>query len=234
MAIDELVIIKGSAMFHETGKGAHYYAFSSYSTTYQEAFANIKLPTSFNNANNTRNGYISLGIFGIAHGIDLGLKNDGNGWYPFSYDVGYDFVEYNYCRAPSNATNAIITVNPVNSTTVRMYVQFLNSNGNNVGTMFEQNISVSSGNLQNNSGYISCRFYRFASLVPKGSDNQQDCSNMLGGRFTNLGLYNRNTSSYDTWGISTNRVTNAWKVSPERMSLSYTSHNDTFGIDHWA
>lgn len=46
---------------------------------------------------------------------------------------------------------------------------------------------------------------------------------MIGGQFTNLGLYNRNTSTYDTWGINTARVTDAWKVSPERITLSY--HN---------
>lgn len=234
--IDELVVVKGSALFQESAVGAHYYAFSDYSSSYYEAFANIKLPTSYNNANNTRNGYISLGIYGSAHGIDLGLKNDGSGWYPYSYDVGQTFTDYTAYRAPSTATNAIITVNPVDTTTVRMYVQFLDSNGNNVGTAFNQNIAVASGNLQYSGGYIACRFYRFASLVPipPNPDNQKDSSYILGGQFTNCLLYQRSTSSYVSWGIDTARVTNAWKVSPERISLSYSTYNDTFAIDHWA
>ena len=61
-----------------------------------------------------------------------------------------------------------------------------------------------------------------------------DSSYMIGGQFTNLGLYNRNTSTYDTWGINTARVTDAWKVSPERITLSYGSNYDTFKIDHWS
>ena len=61
-----------------------------------------------------------------------------------------------------------------------------------------------------------------------------DSSYMIGGQFTDLGLYNRNTSTYDTWGINTARVTDAWKVSPERITLSYGSNYDTFKIDHWS
>lgn len=231
--IDGLVVLKGSCMFHETGVGAYYYAFSGYNNTYQEAFANIKLPTSFNNASNTRNGYIALGIYGSKHGIDLGLKNDGNGWYPCSYDVGNTFRDFASYRAPSTATNAIITVNPVSTTSVHMYVQFKNANGANVGTTFNQTIPVASNNLVSSGGKIQCRFYRFASLVPKGTDNQKDSSYMLGGKFSIVKLYNRGTSAYDTWGISTARVQNAWLNSPERISVSYTASSDTFKIDHW-
>lgn len=233
-AIDQIVTLKGSALFHESGVGAYFYAFSGASSLYTEAFANIKLPTGYNNAGNTRNGYIALGIYGSTHGIDLGLKNAGTGWYPCYYDVGNKFGEFPAYKAPSTATNAKIVVKPVNSTTVRMYIQFLNSSGGNVGTPFDQNITVASGNLSGTEGNISCRFYRFASLVPIGADNQKDSSFMLGGQFTNLGLYNKNTSSYDTWGISTSRVTNAWLCSPERITLSYTANSDTFKIDHWS
>lgn len=236
-AIDQVVVIKGKQLFSEEGKGAYYYVFSGMSTLYSEAFANIKLPTQFNNANGTRNGYISLGIYGSKHGIDLGLRNTGNGWHPYSNDVipgANDFRTYEAYGAPSNATNAIIVVKPVNTTTVHMYVQFLNSSGNNVGTPFDQDISVKSGNLTTSSGVISCRYYRFASLVPRDYDNQMDSSYMLGGQFTNLKLYNRNTKRYVDWGISTSTVTDAWKVSPERMGLTYTATSDTFRIDHWS
>lgn len=234
-AIDQIVSIKGSPLFNESNHGAYYYAFSGASTTYSEAFANIKLPTSMNYANGTRHAFISLGIYGSKHGIDLGIMNTGSGWYPVYYDVTVGGEVFPAYTAPSNATNAKIVVKPVNNTTVHMYVQFLNSSGANVGTPFDKDIRVQAGNLTGTAGNISCRFYRFASLVPNnGVDNQRDSSYMLGGQFTNLGLYNKNSRAYDTWGIGTARVTNAWKCSPERITLSYTANSDTFKIDHWA
>lgn len=230
-AIDDVTVLKGSALFAERGAGAHYYAYSGYSNTYSEAFANIKLPTGFNNNNGARNGYISLGITGSVHGIDLGLRNDGSGWHPYAYDVGVGpFMTFEEYTAPSTATNAIITVKPVNSTTVHLYIQFVNSSGANVGRAFDRDITVSSGNLVSSGGKMMCRYYRFASLVPVGTDNQSDGTYMTGGQFTNCQLYNG--SSYVSWGINTARVTNAWKVSSDKITLSYTTYNDTFAIRH--
>ena len=237
-AIDDVVVIKGSAQFYQSGAGAYYYAYSGQSTVYSEAFANIKLPTSMNYANGTRHAFISLGIAGNGAAIDLGLINTGIGWKPVYNEVangtGYGEIMHSYV-APSNATNAKIVVKPVSTTKVHMYIQFLNSSGQNVGTAFDQDISLRYGSFSSSGGNISCRYYRFASLVPNnGQDNQMDSSYMIGGQFTNLGLYNRNTSTYDTWGINTARVTDAWKVSPERITLSYGSNYDTFKIDHWS
>lgn len=231
--IDDVVTIKGSPLFTESGVGAHYYAFSGYGTGYTSAFANIKLPTGFNNAQNTRNGFISLGIFGSKHGIDLGLVNEGNGWYPAYYDVGVKAQVFPAYVAPSSATNAIITVKPINTTTVHLYVQFVNSAGNNVGTAFDSDIVVSSGNLTKASnGRITCRFYRFASLVPLPSvtDNQSDGSYMTGGQTMNCQLYNG--SSYVGWGMTSSNITNAWKVSSSKITLTYSGNNDTYNIRH--
>lgn len=229
-AIDDVAVIKGSALFTENGVGAHYYAYSGYSNTYTEAFANIKLPTGFNNNNGARNGYISLGITGSVHGIDMGLGNDGSGWHPVVYDVGNKFTAFSEYTAPSNATNALITVKPVNSTTVHLYIQFLNSSGANVGRAFDRDITVESGNLVSSGGKMMCRYYRFASLVPVGTDNQSDGTYMTGGQIMNCQLYNG--SNYVSWGINTARVTNAWKVSSNKISLSYTTYNDIFAIRH--
>lgn len=229
-AIDDVAVIKGSALFTENGVGAHYYAYSGYSNTYTEAFANIKLPTGFNNNNGARNGYISLGITGSVHGIDMGLGNDGSGWHPIVYDVGNKFTAFSEYTAPSNATNALITVKPVNSTTVHLYIQFLNSSGANVGRAFDRDITVESGNLVSSGGKMMCRYYRFASLVPVGTDNQSDGTYMTGGQIMNCQLYNG--SNYVSWGINTARVTNAWKVSSNKISLSYTTYNDIFAIRH--
>lgn len=222
--------IKPPKLFAEYDKGAHYYAFSVESTNYTEAFSNIKLPTGFNNGN--RNGYISLGIWG-SHGIDLGLCNEGNGWFPYIYDVNHSFSRYNdYYTAPSSAKNAIITVKPVSTTSVNMYVQFLNSSGTNVGNTFDRTITVSTNNLVYSGGKIKCRFYRFASLVPLDgyTDNRSDGTSMTGGKFTNCQLYNG--SNYVSWGINTARMANVWRIYPGKISLSYTTYNDTFSINH--
>lgn len=236
MAVDDVQSLKNGALFHETGVGAHYYVYSGQSTVYSEAFANIKLPTSMNYANGTRHAFISLGIAGTGVAIDLGLINTGNGWKPVYNEVangtGYGEIMHNYV-APSSATNAKIVVKPVSTTKVHMYIQFLNSSGQNVGTAFDQDITLQHSSFTSSGGIISCRYYRFASLVPNnGQDNQTDGSRMTGGQFINLGLYNRNTSTYDTWGVPTARVTNAWMVSPDHISVTCGNNYDTFNITH--
>ena len=232
--IDTVSVMKGSALFNETGKGAHYYAYSSYSGTYGEAYATIKFPTGLNNANNTRNAYIALGIAGVDHGIDMGLVNTGSGWYPFYFDVGNVFAEFPQYMAPSTATQAQITVTPETTTTVRMWINYMDSNENSVGTAFNKTITINSGNLVEQNGNIMCRYYRFASLVPKITDNQQDGSYMTGGQIADMSLYNKNTSTWDSWGIWTARVSDAWRVSPERVTVSSTNYCDTFNIRHYS
>lgn len=229
-AVDNVSVIKGSALFAQSGAGAHYYAFSGYNNSYSEAFSNIKLPTGFYNKNGARNGYVSLGIQGSVHGIDLGLANTGSGWFPYCYDVNNSFTTFTQYKAPSNATTAKIVVKPVSTTKVHMYIQFLNSAGANVGTAFDRDITVTSGNLKTSNSKIMCRYYRFASLVPTGTDNQSDGTYMTGGQFTNCLLYDR--SKYVSWGIGTARMTNVWKVSPSKITLTYTEYNDTFNIRH--
>lgn len=46
--------------------------------------------------------------------------------------------------------------------------------------------------------------------------------------------YNRNTSTYENWGMSSSLVNRAWEVSPENVTVSYTTGSDTesFNIDH--
>ena len=44
----------------------------------------------------------------------------------------------------------------------------------------------------------------------------------------------RNTSTYENWGMSSSLVNQAWEVSPENVTVSYTTGSDTesFNIDH--
>lgn len=215
--------------------GGYYYAYSPMGTSYQSAFVNVKLPTGLNRAG-VRNAYISLGIQGSRHGIDLGICNQGSGWMPYSNDVGEGttanpaFVRYSGYAAPSSAVSAIMTAKPISTTQVYLYVQFQDASGNNVGTAFERNISVASGNLKMSGSKVSCQFFRFASLVPLGADNQGDGSYMTGGMFRNCQLYNG--SKYVSWGIGSGTVKDCFAVSPSHITLSYSGQNDTFNIRH--
>lgn len=228
--IDDVYILKNSARFKSTGAGAHYYVYSDYGNTYSEASANVLLPTGFENNHGARNGYISLGITGSVHGIDVGIGNTGSGWFPYAYDVGAAFTTYKDYLAPETATNAIISVKPVDTETVHMYVDFLDASGHHVGRTFDCDIKVTGGNLVMQDNKIMCRFYRFASLVPVGEDDQSDGTYMTGGRFTQCRLYNG--TGHVSWGIDTDRVTDAWEISSSKISVSYTTYHDTFDIHH--
>ena len=245
---------KGTPIFQEYNHGAHYYAFSPTLSTsvYTEAFANIVLPTSFQNipVGGTaqyarRNGFISLGIYGTTaanheYGVDLGIINTGNGWRPFYYDVAskeqgatdysQDFTNY---TAGGTATNAIIVVKPLGATSVGLYVRFVNSAGSTLLT-FDQTLSVN---------YRSSwfKYYRFASLVqdlPKTADDvRTDSTYMLGGKFTNLGLYNTYQAAYKPWGLystSPELISDFWIMYYPKCNVTYTNNSDSFSIDHWA
>ena len=211
--------------------GGYYYAYSAMSNTYQSAYANILLPTSLNRANGKRNAYISLGITGSNHAIDLGICNRNGNWVPYYYEQGGEFVaESTTYAAPSTAKSAQITVKPIDTTTVQLYIQWQDANGNNVGTMYYKHITVFDGNLQMVNGKIKCKFFRFASLVPIGSDNQGDGSYMTGGMFRYCQLYTG--SNYVSWGIGASTVEHCFLVSPSHISLAYSGQNDTFNIYH--
>lgn len=225
--------VKGTPIFTpEQNKGAHYYVFSAYGTAYKGLFVNVKLPTAFNTAGQ-RVGFLAVGLYGYLGGVDLGLRNDGTGWMPCYWDtVGGAGANYTAYTAPATATNAIICADVTDSSTVYFYVKFLNAAGNTVGTTFEKQITVCSGNFTFSGGRAVCRHYRFASLVPNIglADNRKDGSYMRGAQFTNCQLYNG--SAYESWGISTDRVVSAWKVYPENITLSWTTYNDVFNINH--
>lgn len=225
--------VKGTPIFTpEQNKGAHYYAFSPYNTAYTELFVNVKLPTAFNNANR-RNGYLAVGLYGSLGGVDLCLQNTGTGWWPYYWDtVGGFGGAYPDYAAPATATNAKMCAKVINETTVYFYVQFLDANGSPVGSYFEKNLQVGSGNFTFSGGRAVCRYYRFASLIPQIGvvEDRNDGSYMRGAQFTNCLLYNG--SAYESWGISTARVISAWKVYPEDITLTWTTYNDVFNINH--
>lgn len=240
--VRDVQVIKGSYPgWPEFDAGAHYYAYSPITADYAEAYTRVNLPTSLNrnNTNSGRNAYISLGVFGTLgnYGVDLGIRNDGTGWHPYHYDVkSGNFVVYDEVTVGSTAKKAVIVATPITTTSIRLYVQFQNASGAEID-YFYQTINVASNNFSiGYNGYIACHYYRFASLVnyPDEPDNQEDGTYMLGGNFNGLALYNRNTSTYENWGMSSSLVNQAWEVSPENVTVSYTTGSDTesFNIDH--
>lgn len=228
-----LVSVKGTPDFRpEEDKGAYYYVSSDYNTAYTELFTNVRLPSGFNNANR-RNGYLCVGAGGALGSVDLGLQHTGDGWRPYYWDavgrVGGSYPEY---VAPPEATNAKICAKVMEETQVYLFIQFLDASGAPVGKTFSQYLSIGSGNFTFREGRAVCRYFRFASLVPKHgmTEDRKDGSFMWDAKFTNCQLYNG--TAYEGWGIPTARTANAWKVCPEEISLTYTDYHDIFTISH--
>lgn len=244
---------KGSSnnkvIFEDEKAGGYYYAYSKElsTATYTEVFTNVVLPTRLKQtAAISRNAYIAFGIrCKEAFGVDMGLGNFGQGWFPCYYDCkpyaetideNGKKKELHYSQyfkeftAPSNATNAGIVIKPISNTKVHMYIQFQDANGKNVGQTFDRDLDVA-----RRSGWN--RYYRFASLIPSDSSpsNDSDETYMLGGKFTNTGIYNGKT--YVPWGItgSSSLCEVAWvETFPKAQLANITSSGEEFKIDHWA
>ncbi len=245
----------------EQNRGSHYYVFSplysTYTTPYYgEAYTRVQLPTSIDRGmdsqgNGLRNGFISLGIFGSLgnYGIDMGIQYTEDGWRPYVYDTfkateknpqetGYYWFDDKFTIPDSKgATEAVMVATPIDTTTVQFYVQFKDANGNEFYSSkdpFFKLVPIKANNIATPGGIPACFYYRFASLVniDENNDNQNDGTKMLGGNFNGLALYNTATRKYEDWGISTNLVEKAWKVTPECVSVSWTSNSETFNINH--
>lgn len=241
-SIGETVAIKGTPLFTEPDKGAHYYAFSPNGTDYKSIDGFFELPTVFNNANNTRNAYISVGV-GNVYGIDFGIRNTGAGWHPYYYEVNPDdekkvFVDFNSeeYTAGEEAVCASFFVYPYKTDSVIFAVYFYDDENDESLVSFLKAIKVRDDNLTLVDNKVCCHFYRFISLVPLDGmpDNQMDSSCMIGAGFSDLKIFGNDTSDTGEWGINTDRISAAWLTSPERIQLTYYSDSETANIDHWA
>lgn len=246
--------------FPNDGSGGYYYVYSKevtggISNKYSEMFANIVLPTNFNqvpsgntNPNHNRNAYICFGLHDGTNYVDIGLQNKNGMWRPYFYDskvdptyvnpVSFDHhhsqafdtnnLNQTCCISTYGATNAIMVVKPVDSNHIKLYIQFQN-NGQNVAHAFDQNVTITA-----RTGGISAwkRYFRFASLVPyaQGCGVDTDSTYMLGGRFKNVQVYNSTTSSYNTWNIDTSTITQiAWAEDVPKCQVSIL-HANTNGM----
>jgi len=228
--IDDVEVLKNRAWEgYETKVGAHYYAYSPYSVGYTMVTSFIKLPTKLNTNNGSRNAYISFGVLGLYGAIDMGIMNSGNGWCPYSYDGNkHEFKAYQDYFGPTGTKIVGIEID-VNSKRVATFSITFRDSELNVLKYFTKNFDVSHILVYENDK-VKNRFYRFASLVPTGQDNQNDNTYMVGGQFTHLTIV-RNSNGYD-WGLALDDVDVAWKVSSKRIPFSYDTTTDIFDIIH--
>ncbi len=228
--IDDAVVIKNTVWEgYETGVGAHYYAYSPYITGYSKVTSFIKLPYSLNTNQGARNAYISFGVLGLYGSIDTGIINSGEVWKPYYYDIkNGDFVCFHDYAAPEGTTVVGIEIEVTSSRTIIFSLSFRNDDLV-ILKSFSTSIDASHILVYEHSK-VKNRFYRFASLVPVGKDNQNDGTYMVGGQFTGLTIVKNNQCQ--SWGISSDNIDVSWLVSSHRITFVYQFDNDEFSIIH--
>ena len=226
---DFVEIIKNKAFeWREANVGAHYYAFSPYLMGYSKIKSYIKLPNELE-TKNLRNAYISFGVAGDGYAIDIGIKNNGTGWHPYYYDKkGDGFIDLDDYLAPLDTSIIGIELDINSDRIVNFSLTYIDSNSKQLKT-FQKDINASHI-LASETIKPILRFYRFASLVNIGEDYQNDNTYMYGGKFTDLTIVKDNVDY--PWGIGSDDIEAAWKVSYQRINFSYTDNSDTFDIHH--
>ena len=228
--IDDAVIIKNRVWDgYETGVGAHYYAYSPYITGYTRVTSYIQLPNSLNTNQGKRNAYISFGVLGLYGSIDTGIMNSGEGWKPYYYDINYKkFISFKEYYAPQETSIVGIEIEVTSSRKIIFSLSFRASNLF-VLKSFSTEIDASHILVYEDS-IVKNRFYRFASLVPTETDNQNDRTYMIGGKFTGLTIVKNNRG--ETWGIAGDNIDVSWLVSSRRIKFSHQNDNEEFSIIH--
>ena len=228
------VIKKEVWEWYETKVGAHYYAYSPYTSGYSKVKSFIKLPDELNTNHGSRNAYISFGVSGEYYSIDTGIRNNETyGWCPYYYDVNHsDFRVFDAKCAPLNTSIVEIETEVTLERMVIFSIKYKDSNLNELDS-FEHQINASNILLLDTNNKPINRFYRFASLVNviKNKDDQNDNTYMYGGEFTNLTIFRDDDVNYP-WGISSDYIEASWKVSYKRIQVNYTDNSDSFAIYH--
>ena len=230
--VDNVEIIKKEVWsWYETKVGAHYYAYSPYQTGYSKVKGYITLPDKLNTNKGSRNAYISFGVSGGYYSIDTGIRNNETlGWCPYHYDVNSsDFTVFDDNCAPPETSKVYIELEVTAERKVIFSLIYKDSSSKDLKT-FKEEINASHILLLDKDNNKLNRFYRFASLVNVGKDDQNDNTYMLGGKFTEL-IIVKDDGEY-SWGIDSDDIEASWKVSDKRINFSYTNNSDTFDIYH--
>ena len=214
---------------YETNIGAHYYAYSPYSTEYSTVTTFVKLPKKLNVNGGQRKAFISLGVLGLRGSIGLGIVNFGNGWCPYYSDPKKKiYKEFTNKYAPYGTDIVGIQIEVTQKKIIIFSLTFRRSNLK-VLDNYVTNIDATHLLVYENSK-VKFRFFRFVKLAPNnGVDNQNDGTYMLGGQFTGLTIV-KNQNGRD-WGIGLNEIEVAWRVS-SKIKVSYDGTTDIFDIKH--
>lgn len=229
--IDDQFILKNKIYgICETKVGAHYYAYTPYSTEYSKVSGLIKLPESINTNYGQRNAYISFGVLGINKGINIGLINSGKGgWRPLQYfHKTQKMVCYNeyHSNEKTDYIEIIIEV-----TQDRQLLATFNLKNSTFLTIKSLNFRIDvSKFLEYENGKVKLRFYRFASLVPLEEDNQNDGTFVKKGKFIGLNIVKNNKT--ESWGISEDNIEGSWIISSKRIRVDYKKSEESFSIIH--
>ena len=190
----------------------------------------IQLPDSINTNYGKRNAYISFGIRGFNDSLNVGLINGGGGgWTPFYYFHKSEkmFCYHNYT---SNEETYFIEIK-IEATQKRQllaYFAFRNSTLYIINILkFEIDVSHF---IEYENGKVKFRFFRFASLVPKEKDDQNDGTFVNNGKFSELSIVKNNKT--ESWGISGNNIEASWKISSKRIQVDFKKSIEKFSIFH--
>lgn len=227
---DDVVVLKNRAWEgYQTNIGAHYYAYSPYTTEYSIVTSFIKLPNKINTNGGNRKAYISLGVLGLHGSIELGIVNSGKGWCPYSYDPNKkNFQEYKGYFAPSGTEIVGIQLEVTTNRVVIFSLTFRKSSLE-VINLCQFKINASHILVYENNK-VKFRFFRFAKMLPTGLDDQNDGTYMIGGQFTELTIVKNDIGL--SWGIDSDDIDVAWQVSHKRIQFSYDDKTDRFDIRH--
>lgn len=180
-------------------QGGYYYAYAYENAGYVEASCSIPLSKcSVANVSGKRRAYVSMGV--LCKGttfrfFDVGLANDGNGWYPYVYGKNvYDDKNNQFVLNPNveyyHTGNMVVKTNnhetgtmlPANGTvtlkleagvyTERDYVRFTYTCGSMTGTIAFNAVKGTMHQRSNNKPVV--QFYRFMSLIPLTGNGEND------------------------------------------------------------
>jgi len=215
--------------FIEPNNGAHYYAQTKYSSDYWNVIGTIDLRTlslNLRTANDkNRVAVMSLNVLTELGVVDIGIENEGNGWFAFFYSghlnksaqsppYNQDYTKKEYPTAKKVEFSIDAKIEDGQDRVIGHF-RFLDRYSRELGTEL-LTFYVPRGEFYRVDGYGNpkLRFTRFMSLLPHGADNtaakdETDFSYMRKAKFTGLQLYHR-TQGYQVWNMD--RVDYAWSV----------------------
>ena len=212
---------------YQTDIGAHYYAYSPYSTEYSTVTTFVKLPKLLNTNGGKRKATISLGVAGLKGAIEIGITNNGEGWFPCYYDTQKkQFHSYKIDYPPYGVEIIAIQIDVKSNRYIYFYFSYRRASLKVVKS-FQDKVDASHIIVKENSR-PKFRFFRFAKLATNNVEDPNDGTYMIGAQFTELTIVKNGSGK--SWGINSDDIDVAWKVYSKRIPFSYDARTDKFDI----